>query len=562
MIIGIAILAYIMAHAAIYDTQGDSMLSLCVSQAFVQGQSVRLDAYAQNIPTGYQMYKHGDHVYPYYPIGGAWAVAPFVAVENMFGHYITGPDHVSDAMQLRIVFIINSCIFIILYLIAGIYWRPLHAFALAGLFMFGTSLLSSMSKGLLNTNMTVLFTVLLIAHIMRYEKGRTRHLNGCLVGVLLFCVYVCKPTGALLVLAVFGYMMIRDKRMCVFAMGMSGALFAAFMAWSWYEFGQLLPAYYMPNRLDGGNVFVALCGNFFSPSRGLFIFSPFLFLTVYALYIMRSTIAKKPFVIAMIAWMMSHILVVSWRQHWWGGYMYGARMLTEIVPGLFALTLISWDALYKQAKKNSKRIFLALVVLMSICAGYIHIWQGMFNAYPILWNDMPNIDTFPAYLFDWKYPQFLHTEKRHAQRWIQHIRQTQTATDIPVPSRIMEYTAFLKIRQPIILDDNDVLLLTFHAKQHNSSIALPILYDDEYTVLFVDNDVLVDRLMTTASNNSSTIVTVPRLSQLNGYTALYIMLRTHTIQERYNYTFDIMPKTRKNKVIEMALQYKHDEPTK
>jgi hypothetical protein len=38
--------------------------------------------------------------------------------------------------------------------------------------------------------------------------------------------------------------------------------------------------------------------------------------------------------------------------------------------------------------------------------------------YTYKWNWEPNIDMYPEYIFDWSYPQFLHTKERHERRLI------------------------------------------------------------------------------------------------------------------------------------------------
>ena len=51
---------------------------------------------------------------------------------------------------------------------------------------------------------------------------------------------------------------------------------AAFVAFSWYEFGELLPPYYRLGLEGGAFSAEALAGLLVSPSRGLLLFSPLL----------------------------------------------------------------------------------------------------------------------------------------------------------------------------------------------------------------------------------------------------------------------------------------------
>ncbi len=52
-------------------------------------------------------------------------------------------------------------------------------------------------------------------------------------------------------------------------------------AFSFHELGQALPDYYLPERLADTQRFgTALLANLGSPSRGLFVFSPFLLVAI------------------------------------------------------------------------------------------------------------------------------------------------------------------------------------------------------------------------------------------------------------------------------------------
>lgn len=53
-------------------------------------------------------------------------------------------------------------------------------------------------------------------------------------------------------------------------------------------------------------------------------------------------------------------------------------------------------------------------------AVWVNTYQGLFNGSTAQWNASPNIDEFPEYLFDWRYPQFLHTRARGVERLARH----------------------------------------------------------------------------------------------------------------------------------------------
>ena len=61
----------------------------------------------------------------------------------------------------------------------------------------------------------------------------------------------------------------------------------------------------------------------------------------------------------------------------------------------------------------------AAVIVSGLLATYINTYQGLLNPYGMYWNRNPNVDKHPEYLFDWRYPQFLHSQSRHAERLVE-----------------------------------------------------------------------------------------------------------------------------------------------
>jgi hypothetical protein len=99
-------------------------------------------------------------------------------------------------------------------------------------------------------------------------------------------------------------------------------------------------------------------------------------------------------------------------RHWWGGYSYGPRLLTDVLPGLFVLLCVALSEAVKQRFRAARAALLALGTL----SFGINTLQGLYNPAVKRWNAEPSIDRRPELVFDWRYPQFLHTQARHAAR--------------------------------------------------------------------------------------------------------------------------------------------------
>jgi hypothetical protein len=155
-------------------------------------------------------------------------------------------------------------------------------------------------------------------------------------------------------------------------------------------FDSLLPAYFLPTRLEpgDGHFFEALAGNLISPARGLLVYSPVLVLAVAR----PATPEERLFAAVPVL----HWIVISTFPHWWGGDCYGARFFTDVLP-YFAWFLAPVLAVPR------RRVAIALAVLSVL----IH-FRGATAVATHQWNDgPPTVDQDPRRLWDWADPPFL-----------------------------------------------------------------------------------------------------------------------------------------------------------
>jgi hypothetical protein len=57
---------------------------------------------------------------------------------------------------------------------------------------------------------------------------------------------------------------------------------------------------------------------------------------------------------------------------------------------------------------------------LALVSVWIHSVNGLHNRYTQEWNWAPNVDSEPSIVWDWRFPQFLHNEDRHAQRLLDY----------------------------------------------------------------------------------------------------------------------------------------------
>ncbi len=422
------------------NTGSDPRGTLLVSQAIVQHGTVKLDAYAgPYLDTfAHQMHRKNGHIYNYFPIGTALVSTPFVAVANVLGFDMMRDEHV---VQMSITALIALLITFTIYKTARLYLGQTESLLLAGLCWFGSSLASTVGTALWSHDFAFLFSSTAIFLVLRHWQPKTL-LAPALIGLSLFLAYLCRPTLALLAPFLLLYYFLHDKKSAVLAGVTLGLLLLSFMVWSQYEFGQILPDYYLPKRLDGGDFKTALIGNLLSPARGLFIFSPFLLISLLLTIclIPRNKALSKLGLISLV-WPLVHLLSISQFPHWWAGWSFGARLMVDALPGLF-VGFFSGLAVLSQGKKMTY----VAVIICGLLAIYINTYQGLLNPYGMYWNRNPNVDKHPEYLFDWRFPQFLHSKQHHDARLVEFRSQKLPAftglIDISYDSELAAFVGF------------------------------------------------------------------------------------------------------------------------
>jgi Dolichyl-phosphate-mannose-protein mannosyltransferase len=395
------------------DTFSDPRGTTLVAESILKRGTIKLDDYDQKHLSTYpgQLYKHKGHTYYLFPLGSSIASIPLVAAANAMGMEMTASD---SHVQRFMASLVSALMIFFLYRLARVFFTPFNAMLAAALFWFGTSLASTGATALWSHDLATLFA--LIAIYLAVKDSLSEHSrNWAWIGLCLFLAYFCRPTLSLLSPFLLLFLFARHKLAALKAGLITATLLALFVAFSYHEFGQFLPRYYLPKRVARAPHFsTALYGNLLSPARGLLVFTPFLLAAWLCAKREAETFRLNWLWWGIgLGWPLAHLVVVSRFPHWWAGYSYGPRFMMDVLPGLFLLTLRAWPATLDTTRLKVGATVLALTAVFSV---YVHTYQGLYNRYTNRWNSEPSIDRNPQYLFDWKYPQFLHTRSRHEAR--------------------------------------------------------------------------------------------------------------------------------------------------
>jgi hypothetical protein len=384
------------------------------SQAILEHGTIKLDAYSEVLPVySYKIIQaENNHYYYYSALGTPILTTPFVWLANLRGvdlARLTSPyqNKVQSGLQNLLSAITTTISCILIYAFCRCYLNYVYSFLLTVAFVFGSSIVSTMGTALWNINLEMVFILSALVILACEDQRKIKDLKPVLLGLLLFLAYFCRPTAALFILITFTYVFLKNRRAFIKMAVTSTLLFGLLVLFSMVEFNQFLPDYYKAGFLDNPISKSAVYGSLLSPSRGLFVFSPYLLLPFIGLILYRKQLYKEAFAWFGAIWFALYVMMVSRWPNWWGGYSFGPRLLTDALPALFIITVLVWKIALTNPPKWKREILAISFVVLAFSGIFINTKQGLYNHSPAIWNTATDIDHAPQYLFNWKYPQFL-----------------------------------------------------------------------------------------------------------------------------------------------------------
>ena len=261
-------------------TNNDPRGTLLVSQALTNRGTIKLDYYGPDVLRhyGWCMYKkENGHYYYFFPLGTSLAALPAVAAANAFG--IDMVDCEAET-QWAIVTIVAALTMLMLFKIARLYLPFIESMLLQCCAGSGPLLPEPPAR---HSGRITLQRFLPFWLSMPLFHPLTAAISGCGLCWPFTCFrhtcagrpWPCWHRACLC------FLYVRKKTVALKTALLLAFCLAFFMLFNFSEFGQILPDYYLPQRLEGGRFLTALYGNIFSPARGLFVFSPFFLLSLF-----------------------------------------------------------------------------------------------------------------------------------------------------------------------------------------------------------------------------------------------------------------------------------------
>ncbi|MBN1516992.1 hypothetical protein JXA32_10535 [Candidatus Sumerlaeota bacterium] len=415
--LAIFLLTFILHALSRNATPFDSRWSTYVAMSILREGNTNLDEYAPVLQANdYYMLREIDgHYYNFYPIGVPLLAAPFLAAGAPFFSWIIGqPLHqfMLERNMGRIEVCIasffvalNAALFCAIGLASGLRLRA--AILLACIFAFATPAWSTASRALWQHGPSMLMFTLALWLIQISERNSRL---AALSALPLAYACVIRPTNLLALALLGGCVFWRHRKQFPLWIVLTVALLAPFAWYNFSVYGSLLSGYtldlYDAKRMP---FWMGFTGTLFSPSRGLFIWSPILLTAFWGGWLLWRDKRWTALETALAALLAAQWIVISAYPVWWGGHSIGPRYCCEMTPILiyFMIPVLRRYGFAGWIELRLHAVIYAALILALGLSVFTHA-RGANAGGCVAWNVTPvNIASEISRLWDWSDPQFL-----------------------------------------------------------------------------------------------------------------------------------------------------------
>lgn len=273
---------------------------------------------------------------------------------------------------------------------------------LTAVFLFATVNFAMISQSLWQHGVLQLFTTLSLLFLYEYKKLaqesilKKKWIPLFLSGLFFGLGVLSRPTAALFFPFLLMLLIEKDfkagdvvnllKRCFVYTMGLIPSLL--FFLWYNATFYRDIANQGYSNQLMSnwlGRFPEGFLGLWLSPSKGILVYSPvfvFIFVSLYLLYRTKALEKKKDMISYALLCLIYTLIMGKWK-HWYGGWSFGYRMASDILPFL-TLLLVPFLNSSLFSKKSLRVIFFLLfftsiaIQLMGI-AFFDGYWHGTYD---------------------------------------------------------------------------------------------------------------------------------------------------------------------------------------
>jgi hypothetical protein len=351
----------------------------------------------------YMFHEKDNHIYSIYPVGLPLLILPLYVpvVGGLVVSTWTDEEIISLAgtVEKLVASLIASLCGICLYLLLRRFSNDNIAISLAVIYCFGTNTWTISSQALWQHGAGQLMIICTLLFLEKYVRKPTyNHLiiSGLFAGFTI----VIRPTNTLFLAASFLYFLLprRDfKAACIYSI-VPILMGIGFAYYNYDVFGDVRGFYASQWSWFSTNLFEGVPGVLVSPGRGLFIYSPFLICVIYSLIlrVQGGRVVPPALWVTCVVFSILQLLLIAKFLMWWGGWNYGPRLLSEILPCLMVILAEGMGAIRRQ--RPLAMLFVAAILLSvgTQAVGAFCYPRGQWDQIPV------SVDKDPSRLWNWK----------------------------------------------------------------------------------------------------------------------------------------------------------------
>jgi hypothetical protein len=384
---------------------GDTIATKYLTYALIRGDGLFLDRYRHEVVkdwpfpgTPYYVRVVNGHDVSAYPIGPVLVALPFTLPQVLWLDWThpgweTSDPRWFDTIAKRSAAAITTLAAVALLVVLWKLGLGREAWLAALAAALGSNFWTTASQSLWQHGPAALMLMLLVLLLLPESPSRVRFVMAGLAASLLVC---SRPIDLAFAVTTAFWVTLRHPRRLVWFLPPAAAVGAALIGYNRAYLGAASGLY---TRFDASMFstpwYDGLLGTLVSPSRGLFVFSPWTLIAFAYLPFAFYRLGRAMLLPWLFATLGAHALLISTFSTWWAGHSFGPRYWTEVIP-LLAIVLgmaLAW------AKGRCRPVFAVALVLIAISIGVQFLGAAV---YPSGWETDPrNIDFAPERLWDW-----------------------------------------------------------------------------------------------------------------------------------------------------------------
>jgi len=380
----------------------DTLPAIFLPAAIINEKTLYLDSYyntmIQRYPnpddknytrglTPYYLKKVGNHYLSAFPI-----ITPLVSIPIFFFPLKLGLPITWENMiflsKLSSMFIVSASGAILYLLLKKHFLSEKKSLLLTFIYLFATVNFAMISQSMWQHGTLELFSVLGLYFFLNFVNGKKPKYYDAFLGSLFFGLAILsRPTAALalafILLLAFVKQKAYRKDIKVYLSVFFGLLLnVIFFLWYNGKFYTGIQNQGYFSQLSGSWISpfpVSLIGVWLSPSKGILIYSPIFIFSIVGFYLaMKKSWKENTQYLAYFLIVLLHTLIISFWKHWYGGYSFGYRMSSDIIPYLI---LVMVPFIKSDLYEKYKKIFLATLVFSVLIEVFgLFFFDGIWHA--------------------------------------------------------------------------------------------------------------------------------------------------------------------------------------